>query len=117
MNKKVFTGLVILMGVSILGIIIVQLIWMNNALQVKNELFRRGVNEALTNTVNRLEDVHNLGIVNEMIFDDSVRWVHEMDGTVEIDMNHETEFHVLPSAFAPNKKGMERMAKLVTQII
>lgn len=96
MNKKVITGLVLLMGVSILGIIIVQLIWMNNALQVKNELFKRGVNEALTNTVNRLEDVHNLGIVNEMIFDESVGWVHEMDEDFDMDMEHEMEFHVLP---------------------
>ena len=52
MNKKIITGLIVLMGISILGIIVVQLVWMNNAIRVKNELFNRGVNEALTNTVN-----------------------------------------------------------------
>ena len=51
MNKKIFTGLVILMGISIFGIIIVQLVWMNNAIKVKNQLFDRSVNEALNNTV------------------------------------------------------------------
>ncbi len=78
MNKKFFTGIIILMGVSILGIIAVQLVWMNNAIQVKNELFNRSVNEALNNTVNKLEDLHNFGIVNHMIFDlDSLHWTNE----------------------------------------
>lgn len=64
MNKKNITGLIVLMGISILGIIVVQLVWMNNAIRVKNELFNRGVNEALTNTVNKLEDIlkgYNVG--------------------------------------------------------
>ncbi|MBK6283088.1 MAG: HAMP domain-containing histidine kinase [Draconibacterium sp.] len=78
MNKKFFTGIIILMGVSILGIIAVQLVWMNNAIQVKNELFNRSVNEALNNTVNKLEDLHNFRIVNHMIFDlDSLHWTNE----------------------------------------
>ena len=64
MNKKVFTGLVVLMGISILGIIVVQLVWMNNAIKVKNELFNRSVTEALHQTVNRLEDIHNFTVVN-----------------------------------------------------
>ena len=79
MNKKIFTGLVLLMGISILGIIAVQLVWMNNALQVKNELFNRGVNEALTNTVKKLEDIHNFGVVNQMIFSDSLHWENDFD--------------------------------------
>ena len=74
MNKKIFTGLVILMGISILGIIIVQLVWINNAIRVKNELFDRSVNEALNNTVNRLEDIHNFNVVNRMVFPDTLKW-------------------------------------------
>jgi two-component system phosphate regulon sensor histidine kinase PhoR len=95
MNKKIFTGLVVLMGISILGIIIVQLIWMNNALNVKNELFRRGVNEALSNTVNKLENIHNFGIVNSMVFNDSVHWIHEMEEDFEFDFEEEMEFQKL----------------------
>ena len=83
MNKKVFTGLVVLMGISILGIIVVQLVWMNNAIKVKNELFNRSVTEALHQTVNRLEDIHNFTVVNEMVFDDSMNWVHEIERTEE----------------------------------
>ena len=79
MNKKIITGLIVLMAISIVGIITVQLVWMNNALKVKNELFNRGVNEALTNTVRKLEDIHNFGVVNQMAFNDSVSWVFETD--------------------------------------
>jgi two-component system phosphate regulon sensor histidine kinase PhoR len=76
MNKKIITGLILLMGISILGIIAVQLVWMNNALRVKNELFSRSVNDAMNNTVMKLEDIHNFGVVNRMVFSDSVRWVN-----------------------------------------
>jgi len=74
MNKKLFTGIVVLMGISILGIIAVQLVWINNAVRVKNELFVRSVNEALNNTAGKLEDIHNFGIVNRLVFHDSVVW-------------------------------------------
>lgn len=72
MNKKVFTGLIVLMGISILGIIVVQLVWMNNAINVKNELFTRSVNEVLQKTVTRLERMHDFEVVNDMVFPDSV---------------------------------------------
>lgn len=62
------------MGISILGIIAVQLVWMNNAIRVKNELFNRSVNEALNNTVNKLEDLHNFGVVNQLVFDKTLHW-------------------------------------------
>lgn len=92
MNKNIITGLIVLMGISILGIITVQLVWMNNALKVKNELFNRGVNEALTNTVRKLEDIHNFGVVNRLAFDDSVRWVFETDENENFDTEMEIHF-------------------------
>ena len=62
------------MGISILGIIAVQLIWMNNAIRVKNELFNRSVNEALNNTVNKLEDIQHFSVVNHLVFDKQAQW-------------------------------------------
>lgn len=85
MNKKIFTGLVILMGISILGIIAVQLVWMNNAIRVKNELFNRSVYEALNNTAKKLEERHDLGIVNRMVFSD--------DSTFQSGNNQDFDFH------------------------
>ena len=87
MNRKVFTGLIILMGISILGIIAVQLVWMNNDIRVKNELFNRNVSDALNNTVKKLEDRQNLNIMNRMIFSDSLEW---NSGSEKYDFHFET---------------------------
>ena len=103
MNKKVFTGLIVLMGISILGIIAVQLVWMNNAIRVKNELFSRSVTEALNQTVSRLESIHNFTVVNEMVLNDSVGWVHET--TEEFEFENENHVfvsnHVAPAIIPP----------------
>lgn len=80
------------MGVSILGIIAVQLVWMNNAIRVKNEMFERGVNRAMQQTVSRLEDLHNLGVVNEMVFaGDSVHLLQDFDFDVEFDTDSDDD--------------------------
>jgi len=71
MNKKIITGLIALMGISILGIIIIQLVWMNNAIRVRNELFDRSVNEALNSTTNRLETMQDFRMINDFAFDDT----------------------------------------------
>ena len=74
------------MGISILGIIAVQLVWMNNAIRVKNEMFERGVNQALQQTVSRLEDLHNFGVVNKMVFaGDSLNLLQDFDFDFEFD--------------------------------
>ena len=74
MNKKIFTGLIVLMGISILGIVIIQLVWMNNAIRVKNELFDRSVNEALTSATNRLENMQDFRMINHFAFGDSAHF-------------------------------------------
>ncbi len=80
------------MGISILGIIAVQLVWMNNAIRVKNEMFKRSVNEALHQTVTRLEDIHNFGVVNHMIFsDDSLNWSSSKQDHYDFDFDMDTE--------------------------
>jgi two-component system phosphate regulon sensor histidine kinase PhoR len=74
MNKKIITGLIALMGISIIGIIIIQLVWMNNAIRVKNELFDRSVNEALTSATNRLETMQDFRMINLFAFSDSMHF-------------------------------------------
>ena len=71
MNKKIITGLIALMGISIVGIIIIQLVWMNNAIRVRNELFDRSVNEALTSTTNRLETLQDFRMINHFALGDT----------------------------------------------
>jgi len=74
MNKKVITGLIALMGISIIGIIVIQLIWMNNAIRVRNELFDRSVNEALNSTTNRLETLQDFRMINHFSFGDTMQF-------------------------------------------
>jgi len=105
------------MGISILGIIIVQLVWMNNALRVKNELFNRGVNEALTNTVNKLEDIHNFGVVNQMAFSDSIHWIHEIEENFDFDFEGEMELHELAEIAPPHESVIHRKPPRSVKII
>src|SRR5665647_2287652 len=74
MNKRIITGLIAVMGISIVGIIIIQLVWMNNAIRVRNELFDRSVNEALNSTTNRLENMQDFRMINHFAFDDSAQF-------------------------------------------
>jgi len=71
MNKKIITGLIVLMGISIVGIVIIQLVWMSNAIKLRNELFDRSVTEALNATANRLDTEMNFGLINHFSFNDS----------------------------------------------
>jgi len=115
MNRKLFTGLVILMGISILGIIAVQLVWMNNAIRVKNEMFGRSVNEAMQRTVQRLEDIHDFGVVNEMIFsDDSVHWINAPGARLEFDSTEEFWHARIDSGKIP--KPARKPVKIIREI-
>jgi len=73
-NKRIILGLVLLMGISLLGIIAVQFYWFNNSVKVRNELFDRSVNEAMNKAVRRLETGHDLRIIRNFNFGDSVKW-------------------------------------------
>jgi two-component system phosphate regulon sensor histidine kinase PhoR len=55
MKKKRFTGLVVLMGFSLIGIILVQFLWVNNAVQVQKERFNVTIYDALNATVQRAQ--------------------------------------------------------------
>ncbi len=74
MNKKRFIGLVVLMGISLLGIVAVQYYWFHSAARVRNELFDRSVNEALTSASKRLQTMQDYPIVNQYFFNDSLHW-------------------------------------------
>ena len=63
MSKRFFTFLIVLMGLSILGVISIQLVWINSAIKIKNELFDRSINEALSQTVQRLELDHDIDLI------------------------------------------------------
>ena len=59
----------VLMGMAIVGIIIIQLIWMNNAINIKQELFDSNVNEALLAVSQQLETAENTKLGNSIYLD------------------------------------------------
>lgn len=73
MNKRIITGLVFLMGISLLGIVAVQFYWFHNSVNVRNELFDRSVNEAMNKAVRRLETSHDYRFINHFVYGDSTR--------------------------------------------
>lgn len=77
MNRKTFAFIMVLMGLSIAGIILVQIVWINNAIGVKNDLFDRSVNEALGQAVQRLEDRRNFRIFTHVDDNDSLIWMQQ----------------------------------------
>ncbi|MCL3779753.1 HAMP domain-containing histidine kinase [Prolixibacteraceae bacterium JC049] len=64
MSRKLITTLIVLMGLSIVGVITIQLIWISNAVRLNNELFHRTVNEALVSTVQQLENNRDLKMMD-----------------------------------------------------
>jgi two-component system phosphate regulon sensor histidine kinase PhoR len=55
------------MAIAIVGIMTLQLVWMRNALQVRNELFDRSVNEALIRTSDKLEKLSDVFTVHDIV--------------------------------------------------
>lgn len=110
------------MGISIFGIIAVQLVWMNNAITVKNEMFERGVNRALQQTVTRLEDIHNLGVVNEMVFSgDTDEWLHEFEQEFEFNTDSDGgfEWHSAPDpvrVLGSKKDSSRKPVRIIREI-
>ena len=74
MNKRIITWLVVLMGISLFGIIAVQVYWFNNSVHVRNELFDRSVSDAMNRAVRRLETGQDLKVIRNMTGPDTVRW-------------------------------------------
>jgi two-component system phosphate regulon sensor histidine kinase PhoR len=72
MNKRIIITLVVLMGISLLGIVAVQVYWFNNSVKVRNDLFDRSVNDAMNKTVQRLETGDDLKIINNLSDEDTL---------------------------------------------
>jgi two-component system, OmpR family, phosphate regulon sensor histidine kinase PhoR len=70
MNRKKFAGLIIMMLLSIFGIIWVQIVWIRNAIKIRNESFNNAVYISLTNAANAIESSRKLNFFNNFVLDD-----------------------------------------------
>ena len=72
MKRWKFIGLISLMLVSLTGIIWVQIIWINNAVRVRNDLFNRSVFNSLQSTARKIESSRQLVFYRQMMVADSL---------------------------------------------
>jgi two-component system phosphate regulon sensor histidine kinase PhoR len=70
MNKKKFAGLITMMLLSIFGIIWVQIVWIKNAVNIRNESFNNAVYISLNNAANTIESARKLNFFNNFVLAD-----------------------------------------------
>jgi two-component system phosphate regulon sensor histidine kinase PhoR len=70
MNRRKFAGLIIMMLLSIIGIIWVQIIWIRNAVGIRNENFNNVVISCLNNAANAIESSRKMDFFNNFITTD-----------------------------------------------
>jgi two-component system, OmpR family, phosphate regulon sensor histidine kinase PhoR len=67
MNRTKFTGLIIMMLLSIVGIIWVQIVWIGRAINIQNESFNYAVRESLYNAANAIETSRKMTFYNNFL--------------------------------------------------
>jgi two-component system phosphate regulon sensor histidine kinase PhoR len=67
MNRMKFTGLIIMMLLSIIGIIWVQIVWIRNAVRIKNDSFNYVVSLSLDNAANSIESSRKMNFINNFM--------------------------------------------------
>ena len=70
MNRMKFTGLIIMMLLSVIGIILVQIIWIRNAVGIQNESFNTAVSASLSNAANAIESSRKMNFFNNFMLAD-----------------------------------------------
>jgi two-component system phosphate regulon sensor histidine kinase PhoR len=67
MNKRKFTGLIIMMLLSIIGIIWVQAVWIKRAIVIQNDGFNYAVRMSLTNAASSIESSRKMNFFNNFM--------------------------------------------------
>lgn len=67
MNRIKFTGLIIMMVLSIIGIILVQIVWISRAVSLTNNTFNSYVGMALNNAANDIESSRQMNFFNNFM--------------------------------------------------
>jgi two-component system phosphate regulon sensor histidine kinase PhoR len=67
MNRKKFTGLIIMMLLSIVGIIWVQIVWIRKAVNIQNDVFNNRVGISLYNAASAIESSRKMNFFNNFM--------------------------------------------------
>jgi len=85
MNKRLFIFVIILMGISLAGIILLQLFWIRNAIDIREEHFNKSVNAALRETVEKLESHENIMLLGDHFQTPPAPELHKVDHDSAVD--------------------------------
>jgi len=70
MSRNKFIGLILMMVISITGIIWVQMVWIKNAVGIRNENFNNAVITSLNNAANSIESSQKMNFFNDFMLND-----------------------------------------------
>jgi two-component system phosphate regulon sensor histidine kinase PhoR len=70
MNRKRFIGLIIMMLLSIVGIIWVQIVWIRNAIAIRNDAFNNIVVASINDAANAIESSRKMSFFNDFLVPD-----------------------------------------------
>ncbi len=70
MNRMKFTGLIIMMLLSVIGIIMVQIVWITKAVSIRNENFNNAVIATIHNAANTIETSGKMSFFNNFILNE-----------------------------------------------
>ena len=69
-----------MMLLSIIGIIWVQIVWISNAVSIKNESFNYAVSHSLSNAANAIESSRNMNFFNNLMISDHLSFNNSTAG-------------------------------------
>jgi len=68
MNKRILYFTVLLIAVTLISLVGIQLYWINSAIILKESNFKRSVNEAVTNTIHKLEKIEIANQIKNRVY-------------------------------------------------
>jgi two-component system, OmpR family, phosphate regulon sensor histidine kinase PhoR len=80
MNRKIFISLVVMMSLSIIGITMVQITWIRNAVRTTNESFDNAVFISLNNAVEEIESLRKMNSFNNYLWNEPSMIIDSLNG-------------------------------------
>ena len=83
MNRKGFILIIIAMSVALIGLMIIQSYWIKNPITVKEAVFVRDVNAAMSNVVQKLERIEATNQIKarDELYKERQDWLNSLDST------------------------------------
>ncbi len=87
MNRKAFILIIVAMAMALIGLVIIQSYWIKNTITVKEAVFVRDVNAAMSNVVQQLERIETANQLKKRndLYEDRQEWLESLDSASRAD--------------------------------